>query len=83
MKQPAGDMGFPTTIGSAVKRGFGYIGTSKCKYCGAPIDWWKLPSGKKMPVNESDTEFVTHFKTCPHADEARRKKEPDAERPAF
>jgi hypothetical protein len=73
MKQAAGDMGFPTTIGSAVKRGFSYQGPGKCKACGAALDWWKTPSGKKMPTDSSDVEFKSHFATCPHADQFRRK----------
>jgi len=32
---------------------------SKCRYCGGPIYWEQLPSGKKRPVNATD--FEAHY----------------------
>lgn len=68
---------------------------SRCKSCGAEIDWVKTRSGKFMPIDMGkrfggnvefgddgmpsivpalpDVErFVSHFTTCPDANEHRR-----------
>ena len=57
---------------------------AKCRSCGAYIVWLKTQRGANMPtdadsVNEGDTEFdpkeyVSHFSTCPDADQHRRRK---------
>ena len=40
-----------------------------CKSCGAPIVWVLSAKAKRMPLN---LDGVTHFATCPHADEHRK-----------
>lgn len=56
--------------------------SSPCRSCAAPIVWLKTASGKSMPVDApsvqaGDTTFdasrhVTHFSTCPNADQHRK-----------
>lgn len=56
---------------------------SKCKGCGAEVQWIKTPSGKAMPLNiqkqtvvtlegQVVSGFTSHFATCPNANNFRR-----------
>lgn len=58
--------------------------TSNCRLCGAPLVWISTPAGKRMPCDAArvtvvldDGQVVTgrvsHFATCPRADEARKR----------
>lgn len=60
----------------------------KCKSCGAPIKFIKLPSGKLTPVEEKETNLYNqeagnwylykghepHWPNCENADKHRRRK---------
>lgn len=56
--------------------------SSPCRSCGAPIVWLKTASGKSMPVDAASVRYgdkkfepprhVTHFSTCPNADQHRK-----------
>lgn len=58
--------------------------TVRCSSCGAEIVWFRTKNGKRMPVDEASTRptdredqldltrHVTHFRTCPNADQHRR-----------
>lgn len=56
--------------------------TARCRSCKAPIQWVKTTKGKAMPVDLDDASrgrklfnpktMVSHFATCPHAEEHRR-----------
>lgn len=56
---------------------------TRCRSCRAQIIWFKTSAGKNMPVDadtvepEDDeldlTRHVSHFSTCPQADQHRRK----------
>jgi hypothetical protein len=51
-----------------------FLNTSKCKGCGAAIDWWEMNNAKKSKVAfnhepNSYTELTRHFETCPNADQ--------------
>lgn len=59
---------------------------SKCRSCDARIVWLKTQKGKNMPVDWTEdaqvdadagrvfdfNEHISHFKTCPDADQHRR-----------
>jgi hypothetical protein len=57
-----------------------------CSSCGAAIVWLETASGKSMPVNaetaRADDHFfddeihVSHFSSCPHANQHRKTKAP-------
>jgi hypothetical protein len=57
---------------------------SKCKSCGAEIEWMKTKNGKNIPVDVETyhgektfdpSKHQTHFITCPNAEEHRKNKE--------
>ena len=63
---------------------------SKCRSCGADIVWVKTQQGKNMPIDaetdNGDTIFDhnvhrSHFATCPHADQHRRRVCPHDHQP--
>ena len=56
---------------------------TRCKSCGAPIEWQKTARGTAMPVDPWYVTIVTdkgqvvkgrisHFATCPNADQHRK-----------
>lgn len=47
-----------------------------CKSCGATIAWAKIPNGKNMPFDVVDgmRTDISHFDTCPNADDHRTRK---------
>ncbi len=58
---------------------------SFCKGCGVEIDWVQTANGKKVPVEKKRLNVVTdqgqvvvgrvsHFSTCPMADQFRKNK---------
>lgn len=61
---------------------------SSCRYCGAPLIWCKTPAGKKAPLDAVPIEgldtngehrriYLSHFATCPHADQVRQQRAGD------
>jgi hypothetical protein len=60
------------------------ISTTKCSSCLAPIKYLRTEAGHWMPVNPESIEgaetvfrpgiHISHFATCPHADEHRKSK---------
>src|SRR5208337_2012614 len=42
-------MPFPTTIEELKAAGYTFENDARCK-CGEPIEWWKTPRGKMMPM---------------------------------
>jgi hypothetical protein len=47
----------------------------KCRSCGAEIDFYWTPNGKRAPMNAmdgADSPAISHFATCPDADRFRR-----------
>jgi hypothetical protein len=66
---------------------FGYVfdNKAKCRGCGAEIEWWITPRGKKMPmsvqiVRETGSPIspvkeyrrVPHWSDCPNAKDFRK-----------
>lgn len=43
---------------------------SKCRGCGAEIEFWRSPKGKLIPLHSGTLE--PHFATCPKAKEFRK-----------
>ena len=68
-------MPFPTTLDELRSTGYRFEHTSHCKGCGALIEWWITPAGKRMPMDITDRGQVqTHFATCPRADQFRKER---------
>lgn len=69
-------MPFPTTRLELKLAGYDFIAIKTCP-CGATMELWDTPAGKTMPMNpmESDqSEAVSHWATCPKAQQFRRAK---------
>lgn len=57
---------------------------TRCRSCHAQIIWFKTPAGKNMPIDADSVEphddeldlakHVSHFRTCPNADQHRRSR---------
>jgi hypothetical protein len=81
-------MPLPTQVKELQAAGYAYEDKGVCRRCGAEIEWWKSPSGAKMPFrvfkireNEANPasrvvrlERVVHFADCPKAKKFRKKK---------
>jgi len=67
-------MPFPETIDELRKAGYVFENDSNCKACGAPIEWYRTPKGKMMPMDvEPGGDCVPHWGTCPNATDFRKK----------
>jgi len=62
-------MSFPTTLQELKDAGYKWEGESQCRSCGARIEWWLTPRGKKMPTDHGTA--TPHWSTCPDADQHR------------
>ena len=73
-----------TTRFEMLRAAYKKLGDSKCKSCGAPIEWWQTNNGKKMPFDPlpaSDNEQTRpHWASCPRADEHRQSNQPQSKR---
>jgi hypothetical protein len=74
-------MNFPATSAALKASGWEYDNDSECRGCGAAIEWWITPKGKKMPMsvkNESTIHEVKrdvrmpHWSDCPNAGDFRK-----------
>lgn len=71
---------FPKTRAELVAAGYKESqggNTSRCrgKTCGATIEWWDTPNGKRIPINEmpeADSPAVPHWSSCPDTTAFRR-----------
>ncbi len=62
-------MSFPSTIQEMKGAGYRYSGEGECRSCGADIEWWETPRGKKVPTDHGTA--TPHWSTCPSAGEHR------------
>jgi hypothetical protein len=58
-------MPFPQTIKEMLDQGYKLSNRAECRACGADIEWWSTPHGKKLPVNYGTA--IAHWATCPQA----------------
>jgi hypothetical protein len=74
-------MKWPATCNEMYAAGWVYDNDATCRGCGAEIEWWISPAGKKTPVNTLPPEnFIRsnlylrglHFASCPERDRFRR-----------
>lgn len=72
LKDGGWKMPFPKTEEELNSAGYQFTGQSICRGCGALMEWWITPSGKKMPLDPVTRE--PHHATCPKADGFRRKR---------
>jgi len=58
--------------------GYRYDGSGFCRGCGASLQWFVTPNGKKMPMSvQNETEeketLEVHWSVCPKAKDFRKK----------
>lgn len=75
---------FPATSDELKVAGYEYVNDGRCSGtdCGASIEWWLTPAGKRQPMSvklatdllHSNAEVrEPHHATCPNVGEFRRK----------
>jgi hypothetical protein len=68
-------MAFPKTLDELRTAGYKFSVHSHCAGCGAVIEWWITPLGRKMPMDVTDSgKAEAHWATCPKADRFRKVK---------
>jgi hypothetical protein len=68
-------MPFPATCQAMQEAGYRRTSYSRCKGCLAPIEWWTTPDHKNLPMEpmpQPESEAISHWTRCPHAEEFRR-----------
>lgn len=68
-------MAIPTTREGLIDAIYVYNGDGKCRGCGATVEWWETPKGKKMPFDEKNGRYTPHWGTCPERGQFANKKE--------
>jgi hypothetical protein len=68
-------MPFPTTLDELRNGGYKFENDSHCRGCGASIEWFETPKGKKMPFDVDEKGNVeSHFSSTPKANDFRKEK---------
>jgi len=69
-------MPFPRDVHEMKAQGYVFDNDGLCRGCGSPIEWWKTPAGKSMPMdpmNAGTDKAMPHWKTCSDAASFRKK----------
>jgi hypothetical protein len=79
-------MAIPQNREDLMAMGYVFDNEAKCRGCGAPIEWWITPKGKKMPMSVKEVKDgegffakvtgwvrLPHWSDCEAADQFRRK----------
>jgi hypothetical protein len=81
-------MPIPEKREDLVAMGYVFDNEGRCRGCGAAIEWWITPNGKKMPMSVKDvkdesksfpqpvlrTIRVPHWSDCPNAEDFRTRR---------
>jgi hypothetical protein len=74
-------MAIPDTRDGLESLGYKYTGSSACRGCGAEMQWFETPRGKKMPMSavsgtedDESQKLEAHWTVCPNAKDFRKKK---------
>ena len=67
-------MPFPKTTEALEAAGYKFLNATRCtgKTCGARIEFWQTPQGKRIPLDMETRE--PHWGTCPNRDDFRKAK---------
>jgi hypothetical protein len=66
-------MPFPTTIDEMRIAGYHFDNEAACRGCGARLEWWITPRGKKMPMDvDAEGNCEPHWATCPNAKDFKK-----------
>lgn len=63
---------FPSTLDELRSAGYRFDQYAHCRGCGAVIEWWYTPAGRKMPMDVHGGKVESHFATCPKAAQFRK-----------
>ena len=80
----------PESREDLIALGYVFDNDAHCRGCGAPMEWWITPKGKKMPMSVKEVRDETkgpfapiekviripHWSDCPNADDFRKGKKP-------
>jgi hypothetical protein len=82
-------MAEPLTSDQLKAAGYEYSNDGTCRGCGAPVEWWLTPAGKRMPMTvltsadrnstisgmlkDPGDKRQSHFADCPDAVKFRRR----------
>ncbi len=71
-------MAIPDTRDGLESLGYKYTGSSACRGCGAEMQWFTTPRGKKLPMSaipgtedDESQKLEAHWSVCPKANEFR------------
>lgn len=70
-------MSFPATLAALEAEGYKRQYYTRCRGCNAPMEWWKTPAGKMLPMevmSAPDAPAISHFANCPKAAQFRKAK---------
>lgn len=68
-------MPLPDNFADLTAFGYTFLNSGNCSSYQAPIQWWKTPKGKKMPMTVTpEGRIVSHFTDCPNANQHRRNR---------
>lgn len=72
-------MAFPRTRDELIAAGYNFEDHARCKgvNCRQEIEYWTTKNGKRMPFDlmpQGDSKAITHFTTCPDAEEFRSRR---------
>lgn len=62
-------MAFPKTDTELTQQGYEFESKTRCRGCGAEIEFWLTPNGKHIPLDPGTLE--PHWSTCPNAKDFR------------
>lgn len=75
-------MAIPDNSNDLRAMGYTYDNDSSCRGCGAKIEWWITPRGKKMPMSikivgtlaegNRREALEPHWSSCPSAEDFRK-----------
>ena len=66
-------MPFPKSLEELKAAGYVFSNHAACKGCGATVEWFTTPKGKKMPMDvDTAGNVVSHFSTCKNAEDFRK-----------
>lgn len=79
-------MKFPATRRALTDAGYVFEFSRPCKRCGHEIEFYRTPTSARAPLEvvpaNGEWLLVSHFTTCPFANEFRKKQEPVKATPA-
>jgi hypothetical protein len=69
-------MAFPKTLDEMKAAGYKFDNDATCRGCGADIEWWITPRGRKIPMDpmtKGASQAVSHFATCNDSESFRKR----------